>query len=236
MLGPRSLPQLAEARLRVRALLTKGRSALRPARVQGPVASRPTVTTPSFREKRRRRTVPRRGIEPLHPCGLRILSPPRLPVPPPRRAPHHSLRSYGAPANAVASRPLGGPDRSVLAREQGGSQHGSSQEYSRGPGRRNPRELERAGSAEPLASGPPAVHARRAASAELHHRGVGRTPARRASPARLIARVRASLRSRAEAVRADPPARAVRRWAPVAPGSCGSRTARARGSSRRGSP
>ena len=43
------------------------------------------------------RGVPRRGIEPLHPCGLRILSPPRLPVPPPRRAAHHSARYGQAP-------------------------------------------------------------------------------------------------------------------------------------------
>jgi hypothetical protein len=29
--------------------------------------------------------VPRRGLEPLRPCGQRSLSPPRLPIPPPRR-------------------------------------------------------------------------------------------------------------------------------------------------------
>jgi hypothetical protein len=31
--------------------------------------------------------VPRRGLEPLRPCGQRSLSPPRLPIPPPRRGP-----------------------------------------------------------------------------------------------------------------------------------------------------
>ena len=41
---------------------------------------------PALRVTSRFAKVPRRGVEPLHPCGRRILSPLRLPVPPPRRA------------------------------------------------------------------------------------------------------------------------------------------------------
>ncbi len=45
----------------------------------GSADTRPPTPSPRSDE------MPRRGVEPLHPCGRRILSPLRLPVPPPRR-------------------------------------------------------------------------------------------------------------------------------------------------------
>src|SRR5437867_4909972 len=68
----------------------------------GSADTRPPTLTPRSTE------VPRRGVEPLHPCGRRILSPLRLPVPPPRRARQRSRFARHPPARdhrGAAERP-----------------------------------------------------------------------------------------------------------------------------------
>ena len=69
------------------------RNASRPARigrlraVQATDASRRDPCLPTIqRSSREGRLVPRAGLEPARPCGLRILSPLRLPISPPGRA------------------------------------------------------------------------------------------------------------------------------------------------------
>src|SRR5437867_1432068 len=65
----------------------------------GSADTRPPTLSPRSDE------VPRRGVEPLHPCGRRILSPLRLPVPPPRRSPERSRFVRRPPARGRLAHP-----------------------------------------------------------------------------------------------------------------------------------
>src|SRR5262249_53907319 len=91
----------------------------------------------------------------------------------------------GAPPVFLAARPLGAPEEAVLAREQGGLQHGSSEERSRN--RRDTRQPERPRAAEPVATRSAPVYAREPAAAHVHHRSARRAAAPRAPPPPRIA-------------------------------------------------
>ncbi len=69
----------------------------------GSADTRPPTPSPRSDE------MPRRGVEPLHPCGRRILSPLRLPVPPPRRPPERSRFVRRPPARGRLAHPRGNP-------------------------------------------------------------------------------------------------------------------------------